>query len=100
MDTCGRGDVPASLRRLNASAWLADFGRDFMGGLTLSLPVAAFPVGSAVRVTLGEELVGDPRTSTTILYPMRTGNHYRNQFVKASDPYGHRQWLFSPYPLL
>ena len=40
--------------------------------------MAAFPVGSFVQVTLGEELVGKLHKSTTIRHPMRTGNRYRN----------------------
>ena len=57
-----------------------------MGGLTLRLPIDAFPVGTALQVTLGEELVGDRHTSTSILYPMRTGNRYRNVWTVTVAP--------------
>ena len=136
------GVPPASLRQLNATGWFADFGHAMMGGLTLTLPAAAFPAGTAVQVTLGEELVGDPHKSrtaggngrpslsedsftsaslgnvkaqaaptrpsapppqpassptlsplfrppgTTILYPMRTGNRYRNTWLVSAPPPG------------
>ena len=82
------GVKPAVARKLNATAYFVDFGHELMGGLTLRLPAAAFPTGSKVRVTLGEELVGDPKTSTTILYPMRTGNMYRCEWTVTAPPAG------------
>ena len=72
------GVRPHSFRQLTSSKYFADFGHALQGGLTLRLPVAAFPVGSFVQVTLGEELVGKLHKSTTIRHPMRTGNRYRN----------------------
>ena len=80
------GVVPMSLRQLSGGGWFADFGREMMGGLTLHLPEADFPVGSALQVTLGEELVGDRSVSTDILYPMRTGNRYRNVWTVSASP--------------
>ena len=84
--TLTTGVRPTSFRQLNETAFFADFGHEFMGGLTLRLPVRAFPVGTALQVTLGEELVGDPSTSTLILSPMRTGNQYSNQWTITADP--------------
>ena len=75
------GVRPTAVRKFNATAYFLDFGHELMGGLTLLLPATTFPIGSKVRVTLGEELMGDPSTSTTILYPMRTGNKYRCEWT-------------------
>jgi hypothetical protein len=80
------GVRPSSLRQLNETAFFADFGHEMMGGLTLRLPIDAFPVGTALQVTLGEELVGDRHTSTSIMYPMRTGNRYRNVWTVTITP--------------
>eukprot|EP00658_Telonema_sp_P-2_P008403 TRINITY_DN13167_c0_g1_i4.p1 TRINITY_DN13167_c0_g1~~TRINITY_DN13167_c0_g1_i4.p1 ORF type:complete len:516 (+),score=86.28 TRINITY_DN13167_c0_g1_i4:134-1681(+) len=52
-----------------------------MGGLSLTLK--AIP-GTQFQVTLSEELVGDPRTSRELLYPMRTGNKYRSVWTAGA----------------
>jgi alpha-L-rhamnosidase len=69
---------PATFSQVGPGAWFADFGHEVMGGLSLRVNLVAFPPGSRLQLTLGEELVGDPKNSTTILYPMRTGNTYRH----------------------
>ena len=72
------GTKPARFNQVGPGEWFADFGHEVMGGLSLRLPRSVFPQGTQLQVTLGEELVGDHKTSTTILYPMRTGNTYRH----------------------
>jgi hypothetical protein len=59
--------------QLEPRLYFADFRTNLMGGLRLVIGGAR--AGTKVRVTMSEELA-DPE-SHTLLYPMRTGNHYR-----------------------
>ena len=49
-----------------------------MAGITLTVPHASFAAAGFgfIEMTLSEELDG-PYGSGALLYPMRTGNHYR-----------------------
>jgi hypothetical protein len=52
-----------------------------MGGIRLAIP-SPVPPGLNIMLTLSEELV--EAGGKQVLYPMRTGNHYRNVWVTGS----------------
>ena len=61
------------LQEIDTGRVVADFGTNLMGGLRLE--ITGLAAGAKVQVTMSEEMADTE--SHTLLYPMRTGNHYR-----------------------
>jgi len=73
---------PVSVQRVDKSRYIIDFGTEMMGGLTLHLPEKSFPANTVFKVILGEEL----ESESAVLYPMRTGNDYLNEWKLSTAP--------------
>jgi hypothetical protein len=68
------------LFRVEPNRYFFDFGEELMGGIRLEIfDASALENNFTLQVTLSEELVND----TSVLYPMRTGNRYRSQFISG-----------------
>ncbi len=91
------GRVPLRLLATSATSWFADFGSEFMGGLRLVVDhsISNLPAGTKLTVTMSEELEGDFRRSTTLLYPMRTGNKYRSVWTttNGTSAFEHHEFM-------
>jgi hypothetical protein len=79
------GFAPVRWVQVGQQRWFGDFGTEFQGGLHLLVHKGALPPRTRLQVTMSEELVGEYQHSTTLLYPMRTGNTYRSVWTTANE---------------
>ena len=77
------GRKPVRWLKVESNRWFADFGTEFQGGLRLE--TKGFSPRTRLQITLSEELVGDYKTSTKLLFPMRTGNTYRSVWTTTAS---------------
>jgi hypothetical protein len=83
------GVSPARMEKLSPSHYFFDFGTEMMGGLRIQLTLSSNASGRtgvvSLNLTFGEELCNTvesgcdgPLSNTTVKFPMRTGNIFRN----------------------
>lgn len=90
------GRSPDRIVKVSTNTWFFDFGTEIMGGIRLEVPAGALPNRTVIQVTLSEELVGNYKTSTSLLYPMRTGNTYRSLWTTnsgAKSVFEHHEYM-------
>ena len=80
--TLEEGVHPENILQVEDGRVFADFGSNLMGGLRLE--ITGLSTGARVQVTMSEELANTE--SRTLLYPMRTGNHYRAIWTMGNFP--------------